>query len=49
MAWAVHVYCCFCFLSALEKMEPAVMNLHNLFENLRAQVDILNENIEPRK
>ncbi|MCI4387576.1 hypothetical protein PGIGA_G00075790 [Pangasianodon gigas] len=29
-------------------MEPAVMNLHSLFENLRAHVDVLNESIEPQ-
>lgn len=30
-------------------METAVINLHSLFESLRAQVDVLNESIEPRK
>lgn len=25
------------------------MNLHSVFENLRAQADVLNESIEPRK
>lgn len=30
-------------------MEPSVMNLYNQFESLRAQVDGLNESIEPRK
>ncbi|XP_017342064.1 rac GTPase-activating protein 1 [Ictalurus punctatus] len=29
-------------------MEPVVMNLHHLFENLRAHVDVLNESVEPK-
>ncbi|RXN05371.1 rac GTPase-activating 1 [Labeo rohita] len=29
-------------------METAVINLHSLFESLRAQVDVLNESIEPQ-
>lgn len=32
-----------------EDMETAVMNLHSVFESLRAQADVLNESIEPRK
>lgn len=30
-------------------MEPSVVNLYNQFQSLRAQVDGLNEGIEPRK
>lgn len=30
-------------------MESPVLNLHNLFQKLRAQVDGLNDSIEPRK
>lgn len=30
-------------------MESPVMNLYNQFQLLRAQVDVLNESIEPRK
>ncbi|XP_058619818.1 rac GTPase-activating protein 1 [Onychostoma macrolepis] len=29
-------------------METAVINLHSIFESLRAQVDVLNESIEPQ-
>ncbi|NP_955925.1 rac GTPase-activating protein 1 [Danio rerio] len=29
-------------------METAVMNLHSIFESLRAQADVLNESIEPQ-
>ncbi|XP_062314943.1 rac GTPase-activating protein 1 [Osmerus eperlanus] len=29
-------------------METAVLNLHSVFDNLRSQVDILNESIEPQ-
>lgn len=36
-------------MSAVGTMEPGVMNLHNLFENLRAYVDVLDESIEPRE
>ncbi|ROL43166.1 Rac GTPase-activating protein 1 [Anabarilius grahami] len=31
-----------------EDMETAVMNLHSVFESLRAQADVLNESIEPQ-
>lgn len=33
----------------MQDMETAVMSLHSVFEHLRAQVDVLNESIEPRK
>lgn len=33
----------------MQDMETAVMNLHGVFEHLRAQVEVLNESIEPRK
>lgn len=30
-------------------MESSVMNLNNQFQSLRAQVEALNESVEPRK
>lgn len=30
-------------------METAVLNLHNLYDKMRSQVEVLNEDIEPSK